>query len=120
MVKARTEISTGFVSFDVARCADAKKLMQVNSSDRLSAYHWRMPRFSIHMINSEFESTDDVDYPSLESARKAAIASATSIVAESIGQGEPTSAVEVQIFENDQMVSRQVVTLSVSQFTTGE
>lgn len=79
-----------------------------------------MACYRIRLINSHFESADDVNYESLAAARKAAIVGATSIVTESIGEGERTSAVEVQIFAEEELVSRQVVTLSVSEFTTGK
>jgi hypothetical protein len=79
-----------------------------------------MPRYRIRMINSQFESADEVDYPSLEAARKAAIGTATTIAGESIAQGEPASAVEIQIFDDGRLVSRQVVTLSVAEFTLGQ
>lgn len=79
-----------------------------------------MPLYRIRMINSHFESADEVDFSSLEAARKSGVAAATTIVSESIAEGVQTSAVEVQIFDGDALVSRQVVTLSVAEFTTGE
>lgn len=79
-----------------------------------------MPHFRIRMINSTFESADEADFSSLERARKAAITAATNMVSELIVEGERASAVEVQIFEDDRLVSRQVVTLSVAEFTTGK
>jgi hypothetical protein len=79
-----------------------------------------MPLFRIRMINSTFESADEVEFSSLDKARRSAITAATSIVSESIAEGEVASAVEVQIFEEERLVSRQVVTLSVAEFTTGE
>ena len=79
-----------------------------------------MPLYRIRMINSHFESVDEVDFGSIDAARQAAITAATSVVSESIAEGERTSAVEVQIFNDERLVSRQVITLSVSDFTTGE
>jgi hypothetical protein len=79
-----------------------------------------MPRFSIRMINSTFVSTDEGEFSSLDSARLSAVTAATNIVSESIAEGELASAVEVQIFEDERLVSRQVVTLSVAEFTTGQ
>jgi len=78
-----------------------------------------MPRFRIRMINSTFESNDEAEFSSLERARKTAVTAATNMVSESIVEGERASAVEVQIFEGDRLVSRQVVALSVAEFTTG-
>lgn len=79
-----------------------------------------MPQYRIRMINSHFESADELEFSSLDAARKSGVATATSIVSESIADGDPTSAVEVQIFENDELVSRQVITLSVAEFILGE
>jgi len=73
-----------------------------------------MPLFGIRLINSEFESSDDSDYPSLEEAAKAAIMGATKVVSESITAGGQNAAVEVQIHSGDMMVARKVVTLSVA------
>jgi hypothetical protein len=78
-----------------------------------------MSRFRIHMINAEFESTDEAEFVSLESARKAAIVTATRIAGESIANGEHSAAVEVQIREGDHLTVRQVVTLSVSDLIAG-
>jgi hypothetical protein len=72
------------------------------------------------MINSEFESVEKVDYPSLDSARSAAITTATRVAAESAVEGHYSVAVEVQIHEGERMVARHVVTLSVSELITGE
>jgi hypothetical protein len=77
-----------------------------------------MSRYRIRLINSHFETADEVDFSSIESARKSGVAAAMSIVAEAVAEGEATAAIEVQIFENEKLVSRQVVTLSVSEFTT--
>ena len=54
-----------------------------------------MPRYRIRMINSEFESFDEADYPSLDVARQTAIATATKVAAESLLEGVATTAVEV-------------------------
>lgn len=92
----------------------------MNRIARVATYQDVMPLYRIRMINSHFESADEVDFSSLEAARKSGVLAATSIVSESIAEGDQTSAVEVQIFDGDALVSRQVVTLSVAEFTTGE
>ncbi|HZU50650.1 MAG TPA: hypothetical protein VE968_02110 [Sphingomicrobium sp.] len=79
-----------------------------------------MTCYRICLINSHFKSADEAQYTSLDAARSAAIVTATNIVSESISEGEPTSAVEIQIFADDELVSRQVVTLSVAEFTTDQ
>jgi len=79
-----------------------------------------MPLYRIHLINSDFESVEEFDYPSLEDARKGAIIAATAIVSESAAQGEPTTAVELQLYCDGARVARHVVTLSVAQLIIGK
>ncbi|HEY7005762.1 MAG TPA: hypothetical protein VH392_04690 [Sphingomicrobium sp.] len=79
-----------------------------------------MPRYRIRLINSEFESVGETDYPSLDAARKAAIATATKVVAESSAEEAPSVAVEVQIHEGETLVARHVVSLSVSDLSGGK
>lgn len=66
------------------------------------------------MINSEFESSEESDYPSLDAAKKSATGSAIKVAAESITAGEETSAVHVRIEKDDRTVAHYVVNLSVS------
>jgi hypothetical protein len=73
-----------------------------------------MPRYRIHMINAEFKSCDDGEYPSAEAAEKAAIVSAARVASESIAAGEKTAAVEIRIEDGDHIVAHHVVNLSVS------
>jgi hypothetical protein len=56
---------------------------------------------------------------SLTSARESAILTATKVAADSIANGEENAAVEVQIYDGDQLALRQVVTLSVSNLLAG-
>jgi hypothetical protein len=72
------------------------------------------------MINSEFESVDETDYPSVEAARHSAIAAATKVAAESISDGVLSAAVEVQIHQGTTLLARNVVSLSVSDLSGGE
>jgi len=66
------------------------------------------------MINSDSESFDEAEYPSLDVARKTAIAAATRIVADSLVDGAASAAVAIEIHEDVAMVARHVVTLSVA------
>ena len=79
-----------------------------------------MPRYRIRMINSEFESFDEADYPTLAAARQMAISTATKIASESVLDGETTTAVEIEIHEDSAMVARHVVTLSVADISGAE
>jgi hypothetical protein len=74
-----------------------------------------MPRFRIEMINAEFQSREEGEYPSLEAATKAAVTSATRVASDSIINGEDTAAVEVRVVEGGKVVAHRVVNLSVSQ-----
>jgi hypothetical protein len=78
-----------------------------------------MPRFRIRMINSEFESCDEGDFVSLTSARESAIVTATKVAVDSVANGEESAAVEVQIYDGEQLALGQVVTLSVSDLLAG-
>lgn len=95
-------------------------LTQVNTIVGGFQYHGSMPRYRIQMINSDFETSDEGHYPSLETARMASIAAAAKIASESIAEGEATSAVQIGIFEGETLVSRDVVNLSVSKLTVLE
>lgn len=77
-------------------------------------------QFSYSDDQLEVREVDQAEFSSLEAARHPAITTATNIVSEAMAEGEVTSAIEVQIFEDHRLVSRQVVTLSVAEFTTGE
>lgn len=73
-----------------------------------------MPFFRIHMINSNFESSEESEYASLDAAKKSATGSAIKVAAENLAEGEETSAVHLRIEENDRTVAHYVVNLSVS------
>jgi hypothetical protein len=67
------------------------------------------------MINSEFESSEETDYPSLQDASKRAIASGARVVTESIAGGEERSAaVELKIHQGERLVAHHIVSLSVA------
>lgn len=73
-----------------------------------------MPRFSIRLTNSEFQSQDDpTDYASLEHAVQAALGSAVDIARDLVNeQGEPAVTVEASVLDNDKVVARRIVTIS--------
>jgi hypothetical protein len=79
-----------------------------------------MPVFRIHLTNSEFESFDESEYPSLDAARKMAIATATKIASESVLDVETSIAIQVEIHEQSALVARHVVTLSVADLSGAE
>jgi len=79
-----------------------------------------MPVFRIHLTNSEFESFDESEYPSLDAARKTAIATATRIAAESPLEVECSIAIQVEIHDHLTLVARHVVTLSVADLSGAE
>ena len=79
-----------------------------------------MPQYRIRLINSKFQSSDEADYPSLESARSAAIIGAARVITESVAEGELSVAVEVQIYEGEQLVLRNVVSMNVADLSGGD
>ena len=78
-----------------------------------------MPRYSIHLINSDFESSDESDFPSVDSACRSAIRGATQVLSEAIAKGAVSVAVEVQVHEGERLVARKVVSLSVADLSGG-
>jgi hypothetical protein len=81
---------------------------------RATAYGRIMPRYRIHMINSEFESCEEGEYSSIEAAKQSAIASGVRVATEAVARGEATAAVEIRIEEDGEIVLHHVVNLSVS------
>jgi hypothetical protein len=71
------------------------------------------------MINSDFESRDDIDYSSLEAAFKAGIAAASRVATEAISEGHESSSVEIRIEQDGEVVGRRVLTFSVSDLMIG-
>jgi hypothetical protein len=73
-----------------------------------------MPKYSIHLTNSEFSSQDDPrDYESLEEAVQTAVGSAVDIVRDLIGRNsEISTTVEASILEGDRVITRRIVTVS--------
>jgi len=79
-----------------------------------------MPQFRVHMINSDFESCEESEYPSLEAAFKAGIAAASRVATEAIAEGHDSSSVEIRVEQGDDIVGRRVLTFSVSDLLTGQ
>lgn len=79
-----------------------------------------MPRYRIRLINSEFESSDESGFPSLDSARRSATIGATQVVSDSIAKGAVSVAVEVQVYEGERLVARNVVSLNVADLSGGD
>ena len=78
-----------------------------------------MPHFRIHMINSNFESCEEGEYPSLGGAIQAGIAAATKVASEAIEEGEHNSSIEIRVEEGDAVAARRVLTFSVSDLLVG-
>jgi len=79
-----------------------------------------MPQYRVHMINSEFESSDEGEYPSPEAAMAAGIGAAVKVAGEAIGRGELTSAVEIRVEQGDGIIQRRILAFSVSELAGGE
>jgi hypothetical protein len=79
-----------------------------------------MPCYRIRLINSEFESADEVDYPSIETARRSAIIGATQVLSDSVAKGQASVAVEIQIYEDDELTARTIVSLNVADLIDGD
>jgi len=79
-----------------------------------------VPRYCIHLTNSEFESSDESDFPSLDSACRSAIMGATKVLSEAIVKGAVSVAVEIEVHEGDQLLARKVVSLNVADLSGGD
>ena len=73
-----------------------------------------MPRYSIRLTNSEFQSQDDgSNYANLDEAVEAALGAAVDIVRDLVGEaGESSVTVEASVLEGDQVVARRIITIS--------
>jgi hypothetical protein len=76
-----------------------------------------MPRYEIHLTNSEFSSRDDPrDYVSLDDAVQAAVGAAVDIVRDLISRDAENSAtVEASVLEDGEVVARRIITISTLQ-----
>lgn len=79
-----------------------------------------MPLYRVHMINSEFESSDEGEYTSVNAAMAAGIGAAVKVASEAIARGELTSAVEIRVEQGDEIAQRRVLSFSVSELAIGE
>jgi len=73
-----------------------------------------MPRFSIRLTNSEFQSQDDPsDYASLEHAVQTALGSAVDIARDLVNEeGERSVTIAASVLDDDKVVARRIVTIS--------
>lgn len=79
-----------------------------------------MPHYRIHMINSDFQSFEDDDYPSLEGALRAGVIAAANVASEKVAAGEANSAIEIRIEEGDRIIARRIVSFSIADLAIGE
>ncbi len=75
-----------------------------------------MTLFFVHLRNAEFHSCDEgAEYDRAEDALSAGVRSAVALLADEIGRGERSAAIEVSIQrENGTELLRSVVVISVS------
>jgi len=73
-----------------------------------------MPKYSIRLTNSEFQSEDDArDYSTLDEAVQAAVSSAVDVVRDLISnRGESSATIEASVLEGDRVVARRIITIS--------
>lgn len=68
-----------------------------------------MPAFSIHIVNSNFVSTNSLDASSAETARSQALKGALQIGADEVSKGNPFFGAEIRIHnEDDEVIERLV------------
>ena len=75
-----------------------------------------MPLLFIHAVNAEYQSRDNgSEYAQPEDALAIGVRSAAILVADEVGKGMPSAAVEVRIEQEDGTIRlRSVVSLSVA------
>jgi hypothetical protein len=73
-----------------------------------------MPTFSIHIVNSDFASSNSVDASSPEAARSQGMKSALQIGVEEICKGGAFFGAEVRVQNGDEIVERMVVAIGAS------
>ena len=74
-----------------------------------------MPIYHTRLINSDFDTQDDgAFHENADAASKAAILAAAEIATELLAKGEQLPHIEVIISEDEVVVARHVVTLSVA------
>jgi len=73
-----------------------------------------MPRYSIRLTNSEFQSEDDArDYSEIGDAIQAAVTSAVDVVRDLVSnRGETSVTIEASVLEGDRVVARRIITIS--------
>ena len=73
-----------------------------------------MPRYSIRLTNSEFQSEDDArDYSEIGDAIQAAVTSAVDVVRDLVSnRGETSVTIEASVLEGDHVVARPIITIS--------
>ena len=73
-----------------------------------------MPKYAIHVTNSEFSSRDEPrEYKSLQEAVQSAVTSAVDIVRDLVGEHiEPSATIEASVLEDGEVVVRRIITIS--------
>jgi hypothetical protein len=73
-----------------------------------------MRSFSIHIVNSDLESSNTMDAGNAESARSAALKGALEIGAGEVCKGIPFFGAEISIKDGDEVVERLMVAIGTS------
>ena len=73
-----------------------------------------MPRFRIRVINTDFDSSNEIDLPSTDRVRAEALKGALQIGVNEVCDGTPFFGAEVRIESGDEILERLVVAVGVS------
>jgi hypothetical protein len=73
-----------------------------------------MPTYSIHIVNSDFVSTNSFEASSAEAARSEALKGALAIGVEEVSQGKSFFGAEIRIEDGDEVVERMMVAIGAS------
>ncbi len=73
-----------------------------------------MPLYRMHVVNEEFEASDEFEAPDAETAQRAALKGALNIGLEEVTKGKKLFAAEVRVATEGQPPRRFIATVGVS------
>jgi hypothetical protein len=73
-----------------------------------------MPSFHIHVVNTEYESSNQIDVPDLDHARAGGLKAALEVGAEELCGGAPFFGAEVRLEMDGEVKERMVIAMGTS------
>jgi hypothetical protein len=79
-----------------------------------------MDQYRIHMINSDFESSEEATFASVDAALEAGVRSASDVARDLIAKGETNSAIEIRLERDGQVIARRILAYSIASLAVVE